>query len=81
MKSYRYGTDLKNKNGSLHPYGGLHVKHKLVFEKTVAKVLTNHSVPFTKVRFQNKNKRPRCIKVGNGPLINFIFSKSLLMAT
>ena len=34
-------------------------------------MLTNQSVPFTKARFQNKNRRPRCIKVGNGPLINF----------
>ena len=32
----------------------------------VAKVLTNQSAPFTKARFQNKNKRPRCIK--DGPL-------------
>ena len=37
-------------------------------------MLTNQNVPFTKARFQNKNERPRCIKVGNGPLINFIFS-------
>ena len=36
-------------------------------------MLTNQSVPFTKARFQNKNRRPRCIKVGNGPLINFFF--------
>ena len=36
-------------------------------------MLTNQSVPFTKTRFQNKNRRPRCIKVGNGPLINFFF--------
>ena len=34
-------------------------------------MLTNQGVPFTKARFQNKNRRPRCIKVGNGPLINF----------
>ena len=37
-------------------------------QESSAKVLTNQSAPFTKPRFQNKNKRLRCIKVGNGPL-------------
>jgi len=31
-------------------------------------MLTNQSMPFTKVRFQNKNNRLHCIKVGNRPL-------------
>ena len=39
-------------------------------QESLAKVLTNQSAPFTKARFQNKNKRLRCIKVGNGPLKN-----------
>ena len=34
----------------------------------LAKVFTNQSAPFTKARFQNKNKQPGCIKVGSGPL-------------
>ena len=29
--------------------------------ESLAKVLTNQSALFTKARFQNKNKRPRCI--------------------
>ena len=37
-------------------------------QESLGKVLTNQSAPFTKALFQNKNKRPRCIKVGNGPL-------------
>ena len=36
----------------------------LFLQESQAKVLTNQS----KHLFQNKNKRPRCIKVGNGPL-------------
>ena len=36
--------------------------------ESLAKVLTNQSAPVTKARFQNKNKRPRCIRVSNGPL-------------
>ena len=39
-------------------------------QESLAKVLTSQSAQFTKARFQNKNKRPRCIKVGNGPLKN-----------
>ena len=39
-------------------------------KERLAKVLTNQSAPFTKARLQNKNKRPRCIKVGNRPLKN-----------
>ena len=39
-------------------------------QESLAKVLTNQSAPFTKARFQNKNKRLRCIKVGNRPLKN-----------
>ena len=41
-------------------------------QESLAKVLTNESAPFTKARFQNINKRLRCIKVGNGPLIIFV---------
>ena len=36
----------------------------LFLQESQAKVLTNQS----KHLFQKKNKRPRCIKVGNGPL-------------
>ena len=39
-------------------------------QESPAEVLTSQSAPFTKLRFQNKNKRQRCIKVGNGPLKN-----------
>ena len=31
-------------------------------QESLGKVLTNQSAPFTKALFQNKNKRPRCIK-------------------
>ena len=41
IKSYCYGTDLKNKNGSLHVHGGLE------------KVLINQNAPFREARFQN----------------------------
>ena len=37
-------------------------------------MLTNQSAPFTEARFQNKNKVPRCIKVGNGPL-KYVFKR------
>ena len=35
----------------------------------LAKVFSNQRAPFTKARFQNKSKRPRCIKVSNRPLM------------
>ena len=41
-------------------------------QESLAKVLTNQSAPFTKAPFQSINKRLRCIKVGNGPLIIFV---------
>ena len=44
------------------------------WQESLAKVLTNQSAPFTEARFQNKNKVPRCIKVGNGPL-KYVFKR------
>ena len=48
----------------------------LFLQESQAKVLTSQSTHL----FQNKNKRPRCIKVGNGPLKYSLCEKYLQLS-